>query len=224
MEEAVSLLERSVEDDYDPNDNDIFKPILDNVTMRTAVSEVWELGKYVLLKLLGPVHKDDMEIIMKYILKWVENGLMSDHMEITKIRGVFQALVDLVKVVDEGLRYRTPASKRRSTGHHSMAKQQTIGPPAKGIRRSISATPLSMAHNNSALSKPSHQTMLGSSKLIADEADALRDSSRDKLRALVNALKGILNRSNPESKDIIDRLTFTMSMENGFFWDAGKNV
>jgi hypothetical protein len=49
--------------------------------------------------------------------------------------------------------------------------------------------------------------------------DALRDSTRDKLRALLNALKGILVGSNPESKDIMDRLTFALSMENGFFWD-----
>ena len=221
MEEAVSLLERPV-DEYDPNDNNIFKPILDNVTMRTAVSEVWELGNYVLLKLLGSVHNDDMTIIMSYILKWVESGSMSDHMEITKIRGVVKALVDLVNVVDKGLSRRISASKRRSTGQ-STAKSEPAGPPARGIRRSISASSLSVAHNNAATSKPSRQTTIGSLIPSADEnvmmADALRDSARDKLRALVNALKGILNRSNPESKDIMDRLTFAMSMENGFFWD-----
>ena len=221
VEEAVSLLERPV-DDYDPNDNNIFKPILDNVTMRTAVSEVWELGNYVLLKLLGSVHNDDMTIIMNYILKWVESGSMSDHMEITKIRGVVKALVDLVNVIDKGLSRRKPASKRRSTGK-SKAKPEPAGPPAARIRRSISASSLSVAHNDAAPSKPLRQTLIGNLKISDDEdvmmADALRDSARDKLRALVNALKGILNRSNPESKDIMDRLTFAMSMENGFFWD-----
>ena len=49
--------------------------------------------------------------------------------------------------------------------------------------------------------------------------DALRDSTRDKLRALLNSFKGILIGSNPESKDIMDRVTFAISMENGFFWD-----
>jgi hypothetical protein len=60
-------------------------------------------------------------------------------------------------------------------------------------------------------------------KTAADEnvviVDALRDSTRDKLRALINSLKGILIGSNRESKDIMDRLTFALSMENGFFWD-----
>ena len=219
VEEALSLLERPV-DDYEANDNDLFKPILDNVTMRTAVSEVWELGNYVLLKLLGPVHNDDMTIIMNYILKWVESGSVIDHMKITKIRGVMKALVDLVSVIDKGVGRRKPASKRRSTGK-PKAKQEPAGPPARGIRRSISASSLSMASQDNAPS--ARKTTLGVMKSSVDEnvviIDALRDSTRDKLRAFINSLKSILIGSNPESKDIMDRLTFALSMENGFFWD-----
>ena len=49
--------------------------------------------------------------------------------------------------------------------------------------------------------------------------DALRDHTRDKFRAFLNSLKSILLPSDYESKEVMDRLTFSLSMENGFFWD-----
>lgn len=214
VEEALSLLERPA-DDYDATDGDLFKPILNHVTMRTAVSEVWELGNYVLLKLLGPVHNDDAIYIMNYVLKWVESGTVIDHMKITKIRGVVNSLVDLVDVLGKGIGRRKPASQRRSTGKPKKS-QEPVGPPARGIRRSISASSLSMGP--SAAAEPSRV-----SKPSADEnvviVDALRDHTRDKFRAFINSLKDIMINSDSESKDVMDRLTFALSMENGFFWD-----
>jgi len=32
-------------------------------------------------------------------------------------------------------------------------------------------------------------------------------------------LKGLFNSNNPESKEVMGRLTFALSMENGFFWN-----
>jgi callose synthase len=221
VEEALSLLERPV-DDYDATDNDLFKPILNHVTMRTAVSEVWELGNYVLLKLLGPVHNDDVTYIMNYVLKWVESGTIIDHMKITKVRDVVTSLVELVDVIGKGIGRRKPAANRRSTGQKKKA-QEPAGPPASGIRRSISAS--TMTTTDSAPSaRNARNTITGfGMKSTADEnlviIDALRDLTRDKFRAFLNSLKSIMISSNPESKDIMDRLTFALSMENGFFWD-----
>ena len=64
VEEALALLERPMDDFTNSPDKILFKPILSHVTMRTAVSEVWELGNYFLLKLLGPLHN----VMMPYIL------------------------------------------------------------------------------------------------------------------------------------------------------------
>jgi callose synthase len=192
--------------------------------MRTAVSEVWELGNYVLLKLLGPVHNDDVTYIMNYVLKWVESGTIIDHMKITKIREVVTSLVELVDVIGKGIGRRKPAANRRSTGQKKKA-QEPAGPPAKGIRRSISASSLSMTTTDSAPSaRIARNTIPGlGMKSSADEnlviIDALRDLTRDKFRAFLNSLKSIMISSNPESKDIMARLTFALSMENGFFWD-----
>ena len=51
--------------------------------------------------------------------------------------------------------------------------------------------------------------------------DALRDQTRDKMRGVVQAIKGIHKdvSIDAESKDILDRFTFLLSMENGFLWD-----
>ena len=212
VEEALDLLEGQMVDDYQPTDNELFKPILNHVTMRTAIAEVWELGSHVLLKLLGPVHNDDAVFIINYVMKWVENGTMSDHMKIAKIRGIVNGLVGLVNVL-KGVSRRKPALQRRSTGKKkSMAKQ--TGPPAKGIRRSISAGALSAGN---VAQTPLVQTQKKDENVVI--IDALRDQTRDKCRAFVNSLKGIMNASDREGKEVMDRLTFALSMENGFFWD-----
>mmetsp|Transcript_9615 Transcript_9615/g.21673 ORF Transcript_9615/g.21673 Transcript_9615/m.21673 type:complete len:2178 (+) Transcript_9615:367-6900(+) len=214
VEEALALLERSTDDYAFTGDNELFKPILNHVTMRTAVSEVWELGNYVLLKLLGQVHNDDAVYIMNYVLKWVESGTVSDHMKIVKIRVVVQTLIQLVDVLGKGIGRRKPASQRRSTGKTKKRNEPT-GPPARGIRRAISASSLT--------TNVARQTPIEVSQVKNDEnvviVDALRDHTRDKFRALINSLKGIMNSADPESKEVMDRLTFALSMENGFFWD-----
>jgi callose synthase len=212
VEEALDVLEGQLVDDYAPTDVELFKPILNHVTMRTAIAEVWELGSYVLLKLLGSVHNDDAVFIVNYVMKWVENGTMSDHMKIAKIRGVVNGLVELVNVL-KGVSRRKPALQRRSTGKKtSMAKP--AGPPAKGIRRSISAGALNAGN---VVQTPMAQTQKKDENVVI--IDALRDQARDKCRGLVNSLKGIMNASDLEGKEVMDRLTFALSMENGFFWD-----
>jgi callose synthase len=52
-------------------------------------------------------------------------------------------------------------------------------------------------------------------------ADALRDQVRDKFRAMAHAIKGLLKNAehDNESRDLVDRITFLLSMENGFLWD-----
>ena len=217
VEEALALLERPMDDDTYTRDDVLFKPILNHVTMRTAVSEVWELGCYVLLKLLGPVHNDDAVFIMNYVLKWVEGGTVSDHMKITKMRSVVNGLLQVVDVLGKGIGRRKPAPQRRSTGK-AKKRQAPAGPPATGIRRSISASSLT---GGSWANTPQAQVSAANTDIEENVViiDALRDHTRDKARALINSLKGIMNINDPEAKDVMSRLTFALSMENGFFWD-----
>jgi callose synthase len=50
----------------------------------------------------------------------------------------------------------------------------------------------------------------------------MRDQVRDNLRSFMHAMKGLLKCTpvNPESRDVLDRLTFLGSMENVFLDDA----
>ena len=177
-EEALALLERPLDDGQRVTDAELFKPILDHVTRRTAVSEVWELGSYVLLQLLGPVHNDDAVYIMNYILKWVEGGTVSSHMKVTKVRGVVKSLVQLVDVLTKGIRRRKPAAQRRSTGsgHTKKRQKEPTGPPKSGFRRTLSAGSLAVKALQSA---PDQGGRAPENVVIAD---ALRDHTRDKFR------------------------------------------
>ena len=51
--------------------------------------------------------------------------------------------------------------------------------------------------------------------------DALRDQVRDKLRSFLHTFKSLLKQTKYDqvSKDIADRITFILSLENGFLWD-----
>lgn len=206
VDETVGLLERPIDNDGgDITDSELFQPILENVTMRTAVSEVWELGNYVLLKLLGSVHDNEIQTVMSFFLKWVESGEVVDHMEVAKIRGVVQSLVGLVNVLSKGVGRRKPASKRRSTGAPKK-KVKEAGPPARGIRRSISASTLNADPEKSA------------EAVEVVIHDALRDNTRDKARAFINSVKNLVG-ADSDSRDVSGKLTFVLKREDGFFWD-----
>jgi len=135
VKEALALLERPMDDFTNSPDKILFKPILSHVTMRTAMSEVWELGNYVLLKLLGPVHNDDAVYIMNYVLKWVESGTVTDHMYVAKIRSAVNGLIQVVDILGKGIGRRKPSPHCRSTGKLNK-RQEPTGPPASGICRS----------------------------------------------------------------------------------------
>lgn len=214
VEEALALLERPMDDRAIINDENLFRPILNHVTMRTAVSELWELGNYVVLKLLGSVHNDDAVFIMNYVLKWVEGGTITNHMKITEIRAVLNSLIQLVDGIGNSIGRRKPATHRRFTGKKLKRPEPTA--PVTGMRRAISASSLSTNATQGGIEHSNHRSKAYEEVIIVD---ALRDHTRDMFRALINSLKGVMNGANSESKEVMDRLTFALSMENGFFWD-----
>ena len=82
-------------------------------------------------------------------------------------------------VIDKGVGRRKPSTKRRSTGK-PKAKQEPAGPPARGIRRSISASSLSMASNEA--TKPARKTTLRGlgMKTAADENVVIIDARQER--------------------------------------------
>lgn len=207
IDEVLTILESPREDESGPvTDVDIFNPILSHVTMKTAVFEVWELGTYLIQKMLGPTHENDIQAITGLILKWTENGTLTRHMNVFQLRQAMNSFIQLVNSLQKGIGRRNPVSK--TTKFTPAPKVQT----SKGMRKVLSATSLSIASVEKSREKSSERLVI---------IDALRDQARDKLRAVIQAVKGILKSTDhdAESRDVLDRLTFLVSMENGFIWD-----
>mmetsp|Transcript_1310 Transcript_1310/g.1888 ORF Transcript_1310/g.1888 Transcript_1310/m.1888 type:complete len:2118 (-) Transcript_1310:113-6466(-) len=211
MDDVITVLETPREDEPagPVTDEEIFKPIIQHVTMKTAVFEVWELGTYLIQKVLGPIHSDDIVAVTGIILKWTESGTLSDHLKIEKVRSAMNSFIQLVTILNKGVSRRTPAASPRKSMSASRG-------PSK-IRRAVSATSLSLASTEGESFQKSRKESQSRVVII----DALRDQTRDKMRAVVQAIKGILKdvSIDAESKDILDRFTFLLSMENGFLWD-----
>ena len=213
VEKVLALLELRANANDVTNDDNLFKPILNNVTMRTAVTEVWELGNYFVLKIVGPVHNDDIVYVVNSILKWVESGTVTNHMHITRIRGVINNLIQLVGVLGSGILGRKPSLQRRFTGKCNTAPSSGR---CSGMRRAVSASSLI---TNSVQSNSKQPQQSSRADMDVEVADALLDNTRDMLRSLINSLKDIMIIACKESNDVRNRLTFVLSMENGFFWD-----
>ena len=125
------------------------------------------------------------------------------------MRTVLTNLVKLVHNLQKSIRKRTPAPKTRQGSE--MKSQQLSNSVSRGMRRAVTAVSLSSFEVNS-----KQKVKEISSKPISD---ALRDKVRDHFTAMAYALKGVLNGDfDSETRDISDRVTFLLSMGNGFLW------
>lgn len=208
MDEVVTILEKPKEDQSAPStDVEVFKPILSHVTMRTAVHEVWELSTFMLTKILGSVHQDDMNVVTALVAKWTENGTLTNHINVQKVRQVINSLIQVVTTLQKGISRRNPADAPR--------KARSMMEPSgkKKITRSMSTASMTSL----SVETDGKKAKVNSAKVVI--LDALRDQTRDKLRGLIQAIKGMLKFSDLDDRDVGDRLTFMMSIENGFIWD-----
>jgi callose synthase len=248
IDDVMSELERPADEYRDPKtgattDELLFKPIMEHITMQTAVSEVWELGSFLFVHVLGPIHSSDVNAIVKTMNKWMESSSLTSHMKLEKMRSAMKHFVEAVMTLQKGIGKRKPAAKPRSTAKVSGKKAYDKAQFSKGgerrqtggMRKVVSATSLNSLDTDA---KPLFDSMERTANVISKKAeiDALRDQVRDKLRSVTHAMKSLLKNtgSDAESRDVLDRLTFLGSMENGFFWDddyasdqlddASKNV
>jgi len=196
--------------------------------MRTAVSEVWELGSFVLVQLMGHVHNTDIASIMNLVLRWSESGSLCDHVKMANMRKAMVQFKGLISVLEKSLKRRKPITKAKPAGvpqknnRASVAVSQSLTKAAGGgIRRAISASSLSALEVTSDFSAPEQGYTIQRQVHKTVIVDALRDQVREKFRNMISCLKGLLKNTNEdlESRDVLDRITFMLSMENGFMWD-----
>eukprot|EP00531_Pseudo-nitzschia_arenysensis_P008982 CAMPEP_0116126230 /NCGR_PEP_ID=MMETSP0329-20121206/6225_1 /TAXON_ID=697910 /ORGANISM="Pseudo-nitzschia arenysensis, Strain B593" /LENGTH=2134 /DNA_ID=CAMNT_0003620307 /DNA_START=237 /DNA_END=6641 /DNA_ORIENTATION=- len=215
IEDVLSELERPAEEYTDAKtglytDETYFKPISEHITMQTAVSEVWELGAFLINTTLGPIHSVDVNAVGVTIQSWAEDGVISQKINLQKTRGALKSLIDTIKLLEKGIKKRKPAAKPRS----NFKKKQE---PSRGggMRRAVSAGSLGQLEVSDQHQSKDHDAP------SAPIVDATRDQVRDKLRNFISAIKSMFKckSDDPASRDVLDRLTFLASMENGFFWD-----
>ena len=221
IDDVLAELERPVDEYTDPrsgsfSDESFFKPIAEDTTMQTAVAEVWELGSFLLLQVLGPVHAGDINAVVNMVNKWCENAEMTTFFDLKEMRGLLSHFVGAINILEKGIQKRKPVSRPKSPAKRSVEAK----PASKsGMRRVVSAGSLNSieADNKTRESAPRDSQKSVNFEII----DALRDQVRDKLRSLTHGMKQLLQNTetNAEGRDVLDRLTFLGSMENGFFWD-----
>lgn len=236
IENALLALERPLDDKKDRGpitDAYFFQPIHENVIMSTAVSEVWELGSFLFIKMLGAKHNDDIVAVMNLILKWSEKGTMVSHLKMEKMRSVTSQFVALIKTLQKSLKKRKPTAPK---GYKPVVSQKPKSDPTpqKGMRRVVSASSFTTfggsqggttgAPTDNGIEAFSPNMTISRQRAHDSDAvilDALRDQVRDKFRGAANALKGLLKdvAMDAETKDVADRLTFLLSIEDGFLWD-----
>jgi len=209
IDDVLTELEAARDDQtYPLSDEEFFKPITSHNTMCTAVSEVWELGTFLFRKILGPMHQADVVAMTSLVIKWTQEGNLIQHMRMEELRSAIKNFIQLISLLEKKIGRRKCASKLRRPFNSSSKS----GPSMKRVK---SATSISIR----SVEDPSlRKTELAVKETIID---ALRDQARDKIRALVYAVKVLLKSADidSESKDVLDRLTFLLSMENGFLWD-----
>eukprot|EP00934_Nitzschia_sp_Nitz4_P000520 Nitzschia sp. Nitz4//scaffold35_size145790//494//7179//NITZ4_003001-RA/size145790-augustus-gene-0.108-mRNA-1//1//CDS//3329549037//520//frame0 len=233
IDDVLSELERPSDEYSHPKtgaftDETYFKPIAEHVTMHTTVSEVWELGSFLLRQLLGPLHSSDINAIGVVIQTWAEDSSLTSKMKLQSTRGVLKHFIEAIKIMQKGIGKRKPAAKPRSAlmKRAEAATKQEAPKKSSGFRRAVSTTSLNSLETDTNPNEPRRGFQLSKKEPSKPEksepiVDAMRDQVRDKLRNFFHGIKGILKNasSDTECRDVLDRLTFLGSMENGFFWD-----
>jgi len=229
-----------VEKDVDPakvgggfgggnSDSVRFKSIIEDVVMSAACSEVWELGGFVLSELLGEVHQEDLVFIVAEVGVWFERGELSEWVNLKKLRSVISSLESLIATLLKGLNRRKSSRKNNKIERVGSDKKITKPQQKRLGRRSSSTGNLqdmpqrNLADDeNSSTSTTAEKNDSGRSSISIQPVtvilDSLRDQTREKIRGFCSSLKSLLN-LNSTTSEVLDRLTFVLSVESGFIWN-----
>jgi callose synthase len=230
IENVLSELERPADEYKNPktgaySDESLFAPITEEITMQTAVAELWELGSFFFQQVLGPVHTSDIQAIVETVNKWIGDGDISTHMKVEAIRSVMKNMVGAILAIQKGIHSRKPAAKPRSSAKKKKKAGEAPSTLAGSrMRKVVSVGSLSSLDTEVKTREKRVQNEAAYASAVSEATaiiDSLRDQVRDKLRNVLHSLKGLLkdSESSVDTRDMLDRLTFMASMENGFFWN-----
>lgn len=230
-------------------DDDLAAALQGDVVATEAVDEVKELATVLLLKLLGPIHKDDVIAIISIIEKWARGPeALLQHVRVEDLaQKVLKPLAELAGLLESKLHKRQVSTDAPLDAYANLESTQPSedaseadGPTGSldslsSLPRSQSTSGLaalgraSLAPTSSAPLRPlkTQKYSLGSQKYMAgsqkEARDPLRDALRDKLRSALAGAKACVVKNATKgsyAREVLDRLTFVLANERGFFWDG----
>lgn len=227
IDDVLAELERPEEEYKDArtgvrSGEKLLKPISDDITMQTAVAELWELGSFIFQQILGSKHSKDIQAISETVNEWAESGEMPSHVNLQNVRSAMKPLKDFIGILHGRLPRRKPNKKPLVKQHKpKRVLDSKTSSSSTGMRKVVSAGSLSSLDTADKIPRLIPPKPLNTGAASAELIDALRDQVRDKLRSVTHAFKSLLIGTSIDKKalDVLDRLTFMASVEDGFFWD-----
>ncbi|CAM9568890.1 unnamed protein product [Chrysoparadoxa australica] len=215
----------------------MFKKIRADVTVHEAISEVWELGVWLMRQLLGPVHDSDMARIEQIVNEVISGNVVMAHLNLRNMGSVVKDVMGIVSILqktlhkrkDKAVTYESDQMQASVTAARGYSKPKANGiaadSSASSMKKSISTSGLQKMNSNGrseAIQDGTQTTRRKNLKPRNTEAtvlDQARDEVRDKLRPLFNNLKRMVVSLDDRGTEVLDRLTFVLSLEQGFMWD-----
>jgi callose synthase len=190
-----------------------------------AVRESWELLTWMMKELLGPMHEDDIDVIVLQLDTWASKQDIFGRISSTSIQHMWDHATIVVKEI------KMAAEKRKNK---PVVPPDTAVPAPTNLE-GADVTPRPGSTSDSNAIKKSLST--GFLSALGDEKDKnfaklqpfrktkelvdhSRDRLRDSLKALFNDLKSALKMSlsySPPSQTIITKINNIMTLEKGFF-------
>lgn len=217
------------------------------VAAKEAVTEAWELTAWILKKLLGTSHLKDVDRLVLVISNWGNGGdlfarIQGNQMDkiVTSVASIMNALKGAVaKRKDKPLVTTDYLQQQKKSQDHKQKRLADEPPPdigdRKGIKKSVSTGFLASLNDHGSENNESYIggiTVKGPPKPTAKfvklqpfrPTEDLVDNARDKVREELRHLLGFVRTSlkikgvTAEGQDLIDRITFILSLESGFMW------
>lgn len=221
-----------------------FKESLDIPTWE-AVTEVWELVRWVLSTMMGPVHAQDIQQVTLVIFNWAVTDDIYNNLALTNLPNIADHICNIIGALKGAMKSRAKCpvvSAEVANRYSERNKQEPSTREARAsdgnMKRSIStgflaaigvfSDPQSVPETETTAPNPSPNKYAQLKPFRNDDGveDRTRDKIREDLRGIFNLLKDALRRggsghSTPSQhgQDLIDRVIFILSMEKGFLWD-----
>ncbi|KAG5186996.1 1,3-beta-glucan synthase component-domain-containing protein [Tribonema minus] len=203
--------------------------------VHTMADEAWELCCWFLRHLLGPLHESEIGRVEATVSSWLASGDVMANVRLEKMPSVMADATAIVSILHAALPKRSISfGLRRASSTSGLSELQTAS-TSDGSRGSGSSggggdfivaaeAPLSVRHGNlrprSAVTaipdKTRDQVRVCAREVVI--GDGVR-KVRDKLRPLLNNIRGMMKSAVGDAGAVQDLLSFVLSMEQGFMWD-----